>query len=394
VVPILVEHEEGNQSRPVTALTLGGVTATLYGRGVGGTGANNCYVELWYILETLISSILTDPVLTITPSASGTSVQAITVYTLTGCDQNPANWTSTPSNVWSDVSVALSSSLTTTTGGVVIGGMVCSTSGFGFATDSPLIEVTGSDRSFNSASRAVAFYYDVTSGGTLAVGGDNSASSGTQLIYAVNIPQYAAVTPTLSDGTPSGTLSTQGQATLGATTTQNNGTLYAVVSSTQSDITGVTAAQVKAAQYSGGGAATLHNSAAISTTSPSVSITGLTANTTYYFALAQNATSGDSNVITGSFTTAVASTTVSQTMVSSDGVTPLNGVTRRFWTKTSLYGSAYDGGTSGLAITCNSSGVFTLTGLTVPAGAGYLTYHDPADNTKSINIPVTFVASA
>lgn len=193
----------------------------------------------------------------------------------------------------------------------------------------------------------------------------------------------------LSSQTPSGTIGTTTQVTLGASTDQNNGTLYAVVSSTQSHITGITDAQVIAGQSSSGGAAQFSGNAAISSTSPTLSISGLTAGTTYYYALAQSNANGNSNVVTGSFTTAVSTRTASITLCDAAGVL-LNAITLRFWTRVTRDAVAIDGGATGLSITCNSVGVFTLTGLTIAAGSGWLTVADPSDPLNTHNYPVTF----
>ncbi len=396
VVAMTISHEQAATGRQIDSLALGGATAFRRGYEVHGSGAAYAYQETWYVLEADIASIGTNPNLTVTSAAGVASTHSLysgTLYVLDNVDQTPSNWT-----VASDLDTtvnALSTTITTVADAIVLGGFSCTSGAASVTVNTPLTEATSADRGFNGGStRTTSFYHTATTTST-AVGGDVNSSSGTtyQVLHAVAFMPIAA-TATLSSATPSGTIGTQGQASVGATTNQNTGTLYAVISATQGDITGITATQVKTALYAGGGAATFAGNAAVSTTSPSVTITGLTANTLYYFALVQNNTSGDSNVITGSFTTAAATTTVTQQMYAADGVTPLNAVTRRFWTKATLYGAAYDGGTSGLAITCNSSGQFVLTGLTVPAGGGWLTYHDPADNTKSINIPVTFVAGA
>lgn len=107
----------------------------------------------------------------------------------------------------------------------------------------------------------------------------------------------------LSSATPSGTLGTSTTATIGATTDQTTGTFYAVVDSA-ANLVGVTATQIKAGQKASGAAALAANSAAVSTTTPSAGVTGLTASTGYSYAAVQNNTNGDTNVVTGTFTTA------------------------------------------------------------------------------------------
>lgn len=109
----------------------------------------------------------------------------------------------------------------------------------------------------------------------------------------------------LSAASPSGTLGTQTTATIGATTDQNSGTFYVVVDSA-ANLSGVTASQIKAGNHAGGSAAVASANIAVSTTSPSVGVTGLTAGTLYSYAAVQNNANGDSNVVTGTFTTASA----------------------------------------------------------------------------------------
>lgn len=115
----------------------------------------------------------------------------------------------------------------------------------------------------------------------------------------------------ISGTTPSGTIGTTTTATIGGTTDQASGTLYTILSKTQADVTGASAANIKAGQKADGSAAAFSGNAAVSTTSPSISISGLTGNTLYYYAVIQNNSNGDSNIISsGSFTTAIATPTV------------------------------------------------------------------------------------
>ena len=104
--------------------------------------------------------------------------------------------------------------------------------------------------------------------------------------------------PTASNVTPNG-------ATIGATTNQASGTLYTVVDSV-ANLSGVTASQIKAGQKASGSAALVAGSVAVSTTSPSLALAGLAPLTTYGYASVQNNANGDSNVVTGTFTTALA----------------------------------------------------------------------------------------
>lgn len=102
--------------------------------------------------------------------------------------------------------------------------------------------------------------------------------------------------------------------------------------------------------------------------------------------------SGDIATVTASTPDGTASTTraVTVTLKNNSG-SPLVSVSRRFWTRNSLNGAAADGGAGGLAVTCDGAGVFALTGLAVLAGAGWLTYKDPADDLNCHTVPVTFI---
>lgn len=108
---------------------------------------------------------------------------------------------------------------------------------------------------------------------------------------------------TLSAPTPSGTIGTQTTATVGATTDQTSGNFYAVVDSA-ANLSGVTAAQIKAGQKASGAAALGAGNSAVSNSSPSAGITGLTLGTLYSYSAVQNNVNGDSNIVSGTFTTA------------------------------------------------------------------------------------------
>jgi hypothetical protein len=142
---------------------------------------------------------------------------------------------------------------------------------------------------------------------TTALQSSWTEASGTNrsLNFIVTLKEAAAVAGTLSSATPSGTLGTSTTATLGATTDQASGTFYGVVD-TSGNISGITAAQVKAGQNNASAAAIAASNTAVSTTSPSTGVTGLTAATAYSYAVVQNNAGGDSNVLTGTFTTAAA----------------------------------------------------------------------------------------
>lgn len=234
----------------------------------------------------------------------------------------------------------------------------------------------------NGVSKATGTDSTYTSGLAFGFGFEsNNGNASTALSFAGD--GVVAVAAVISGPTPSGTLGTTTTATIGATTDQNTGTFYAVLATSSGALTGITAAQIKAGNLASGSAAPFSGSAAVSTTSPSVGITGLTGNTTYYYAIVQNNSNGDSNVInTGSFTTAVAYRSFSITLRDASGVL-LNGVNLKFWTRTTKDGAAVDGGSTGLSITCGSNGVFSSNTLTIAAGTYYLFWEDPSDPYKS-----------
>lgn len=116
-------------------------------------------------------------------------------------------------------------------------------------------------------------------------------------------PSIGTSAATLSAPTPSGTLETQTTATIGCTTDQNTGTLYVVVDSA-ANMSGITDAQIIAGTNANDASPVFDGSAAISTTSPSVGASGLTANTAYAYAIVQVNDNGESNVVSGTFTTA------------------------------------------------------------------------------------------
>lgn len=106
--------------------------------------------------------------------------------------------------------------------------------------------------------------------------------------------------PTISSATPSGTLGTLTTATIGCTTDDSSGTLYVVVDT--ASLSGITADQIKAGQNASSAAADASGNAAVSGSSPSVGVTGLSAGTAYNYAVLQFS-GGNSNILTGTFTT-------------------------------------------------------------------------------------------
>jgi hypothetical protein len=73
----------------------------------------------------------------------------------------------------------------------------------------------------------------------------------------------------------------------------------------------------------------------------------------------------------------------------SDASTLLANTTLKVWTRNTVGGPAIDGGTNGLTVTTNGSGVLNVTGLSIVVGNRILTVQDPADPNNSHNYPVT-----
>lgn len=63
----------------------------------------------------------------------------------------------------------------------------------------------------------------------------------------------------------------------------------------------------------------------------------------------------------------------------------------KFWTRQSIAGAAIDGGSGGISATPDSGGVVILSGLTIPAGPGWVSFKETADDLNCHNYPVTFV---
>lgn len=123
-----------------------------------------------------------------------------------------------------------------------------------------------------------------------------------QFTAAVAVFSVASSSPVLSGATPSGTVGNATAVITGAASDQPSGTGYVVIDSA-SNLSGVTASQIKAGQKASGAAAAASGSVAVLGATFQMLVTGLTAGTAYSYALVQNNTNGDSNVVTGTFTT-------------------------------------------------------------------------------------------
>ncbi len=141
------------------------------------------------------------------------------------------------------------------------------------------------------------------------VGYADDAQTGQQMLpgggYVLVAGAGDVTPPTLTS--PTGSQTGSSTATVGATTDEGNGTLYAVVSASS---TAPTAAQVKAGQTHAGAAAPWSGNQAISSTgAKTLNASGLTSSTTYYAHLMhEDAASNQSSVVSSSgFTTAAES---------------------------------------------------------------------------------------
>lgn len=245
----------------------------------------------------------------------------------------------------------------------------------------------------NGAGTVLATATDSTySSGDIGLFTNRVTSAATPFDAVVVTGTSSSPAATISTPTPSGVIGTQTTATLGATTNQGtagSNNAYAVWS-TSNVFGGVTATQVKAGQNASGSTSGVSNSGAVAITSTAISIpiSGLSAGTTYYYAITQTNANGDSNVVTGSFTTAAATTSVTVGLGASGS--PLASTACKFWTKNTLDGAAVDGGSGGISGTTDASGNITLSGLTIAAGAKYLQFQVGTDPLNVHVVPVTY----
>lgn len=198
IVGILLSHEQTNGTRPLTGVSLGGATAVYKDRAVTGT-AGYSYKEFWYILEADIASIGANPTLTTAITSGGSNVVSGLIFAADGVDQTHTNWT-TASGL-GDASAAVSASLTTDSGWLVVGGMTASGGGSGFTVSSPASSEIASpvtDRNFNGTGSRTVNFQTTASGATTTLTGDSGLSTSTtsQVIFGVGLPPPAAdVTP-------------------------------------------------------------------------------------------------------------------------------------------------------------------------------------------------------
>jgi hypothetical protein len=213
-------------------------------------------------------------------------------------------------------------------------------------------------------------------------------------LYAVRLElDDAASAPTLSSATPSGTLGTETTATVGATSTASTGTFYAILS-TSNNASGASCTQIKAGQNSTGASATFAEDDTVSTTSPSVGFTDLTAGTLYYYAACHTDTNGDSNVVSGSFTTAAADVVATKLVFGSQPGNVVVGETFGAFTVRAVDDSdALDVDFDGDVTVALETGSGALAGtLTESAVAGIATFDDVHIDTLNVDAVIEATA--
>lgn len=227
--------------------------------------------------------------------------------------------------------------------------------------------------------------------GGLTLGGESTtfdyhavSTSYDQILTLLIVLSDNAVAPVITDPTPTGTLGTRTSATLGVTTDSASGTLYAVVSTVANDINNIptnSGSTVVDGKVFGGANAPFALNGNVTTTSPSLALSGITGSTTYYAALVQVTASGISSVVKTSFTTATSVRAFSLTGLGTDVAsvfTLLASKAVKVWTATSTAEAAVDGGSTGLDGTI-TAGTLDMTNLTIAAGTIQVRLVDPTD---------------
>ena len=188
--------------------------------------------------------------------------------------------------------------------------------------------------------------------------------------------------PTISSATPSGTLGTQTTATIGCTTGDSSGTLYVVVDT--ASLSGITASQIKAGQNASSSAAVAAANGAVSSGSPSVGVSGLSAGTAYNYAVLQFS-GGNSNILTGTFTTAAGAVnvTASPTGVSATGA--VGTLAARTGSRATPAGVAGTGAVG--TLTARGGVVAGVPGVSASGAAGTLATTGSARATPNANVP-------
>lgn len=247
----------------------------------------------------------------------------------------------------------------------------------------PLGDVTGSRRTWLDPGAAVSSPFP-------SVAQDDDDVDAPSRIMGIAL-HYTAASPTatLTNATPAGGITgSSTTATVGATTnhgTSGSNTLFAVAST--SSLVAITAAQVKAGQNaSGSTSGVISGNASVASTSPSVSLSGLSGGTLYYFAVVQEDANGLSNVLTGSFSTSTATRSTSLTFRDSANAAVVSQSISWFLTS-SWGGTVLHSGTT----STNGAGALLLTGLSSAAGGYLLFYKATSDQNLNGMRPVTLV---
>lgn len=186
--------------------------------------------------------------------------------------------------------------------------------------------------------------------------------------------------------TPTTTSITDTDVTVGASTTDISGTLYAVV--VPSADAAPTVQEIKDGQRSGGAAA-IGSGSALVTTSPQVlaTITTLTASTSYTLYMVQaTGAAGDTNIVSAAFSTTAATTQTTFDLVTKANVAVANEVydynIYTLWDSTTIQATGTFTTVSGTA---------TITGLSLGIGAYFIKIRKTSANTfvSMFNITVT-----
>lgn len=121
--------------------------------------------------------------------------------------------------------------------------------------------------------------------------------------------ELTAAAPVISLPLPAGIIGTQTSATLSCTTISSTGTLYGVIDSA-GNISGITVSQVKLGNNNGDSPSISSNTSSVVSFTPDVILSNLSNSTLYSYALVQSNVDGDSNLLTGTFTTDALSLTI------------------------------------------------------------------------------------
>jgi len=259
-------------------------TSSTYARVANAEDANVAFAWCLSAAANATSLVVTG---TLSAARTARTLKVARFTTTTGVTAGtPVTNTST-----TNVATASTAAITAATGDVIVAAI-------GHYNSTPTLTAGGNFIEISESLQSLLMYDLVASGGSITPTATIVTQDDTFAMVAVLFTEGSAA-PTLSSPTPSGTLTTADRVTLGCTTDTTSGTIYAVLSAIEADITGITSAQVEAGDYQDDTAADYAGSNTVSTTTPSIAITGIyPPGDTLYYALSQ----GGSNVVTGSFT--------------------------------------------------------------------------------------------